>query len=41
MVNLSRPPLSPDIPYHWPLKYPNYFKDSNPNVHVKVFKVTI
>jgi hypothetical protein len=31
--NPSRPPL--------PLNYPAYVKDSDPNVHVKVFKVAI
>jgi hypothetical protein len=41
MVNPWRPPLPPNRPYHWPLKYLEYVKDLNPNVHVKVFKATI
>ncbi len=41
MMNLGRPPLPPNMPYHWPFNYPKYVKDSNPNVHVKVFKATI
>jgi hypothetical protein len=41
MVNPSRPPLPPNIPYRWSLNYLEYVKDSNPNVHVRVFKATI
>jgi hypothetical protein len=41
MVNPNRPPLPPNKPYHWPFNYPKYVKDSNPNAHVKVFKVAI
>jgi hypothetical protein len=41
MVNLGRPSLLPNRPYHWPLNYHEYVKDSNPNAHVKVFKVVI
>jgi hypothetical protein len=41
MVNLRRPPLPPNRPYCWPLNYPKYVKDSNPDVHVKVLKVAI
>jgi hypothetical protein len=41
MVNLGRPPLPPNRPYHWPLNYPKYVKGSDLDVHVKVFKVTI
>ncbi len=35
------PPLPPSRPYHQPLNYPKYVKDSDPNAHVKVFKATI
>ncbi len=41
MVNLGRPPLPPNRPYHWPLNYLEYVKDSNLDAHVKVFKVDI
>jgi hypothetical protein len=41
MMNLGRPPLLPNRPYHQPFNYPNYVKESDPNVHVKVFKVAI
>jgi hypothetical protein len=41
MVHPGRPPLLVDKPYCQPLNYPEYVKDSNPNVHVKVFKVAI
>jgi len=41
MVNLGKPPLRPNRPYCRPLNYLEYVKDSNPNVHVKVFKVAI
>jgi hypothetical protein len=41
MVNPSIPPLPPNMRYRWPLKYPRYVKDFDPNVHVKVFKATI
>ncbi len=40
MVNPSKPPLPPNKPYRWPFNYPKYVKDSNPDVHVKVLKVT-
>jgi hypothetical protein len=40
MMNLGRPPLPPNRPYHWPLNYLEYVKDSNPNVHVRVLKIT-
>jgi hypothetical protein len=39
MVHPSQPPLPPNRPYHRPLNYPKYVKDSN--AHVKVFKATI
>jgi hypothetical protein len=39
MVNQSKPPLPPNMPYHQPLNYPKYVKYSNLDVHVKVFKV--
>jgi hypothetical protein len=41
MMNLGRPPLPPNMPYHQPLNYPKYAKDVDPNVRVKVFKVAI
>jgi hypothetical protein len=41
MVNPSKPPLPPNKPYRWSLNYPEYVKDFDPNVHVRVFKVTI
>jgi hypothetical protein len=41
MMNLDIPPLPPNRPYHQLLNYPKYVKDSDPNVHVKVFKATI
>ncbi len=41
MVNPSRPPLPPNIPYCPPLNYLKYVKDFDPDVHVKVFKATI
>jgi hypothetical protein len=41
MTNPSRPPLSPNRHYCRPFNYPKYVKNSNPNVHVKVFKVAI
>jgi hypothetical protein len=41
MVNLGRPPLSPNMPYHRLFNYPKYVKDSNPDVRVRVFKTTI
>ncbi len=41
MVNLGKPPLSPNKPYCWPLNYLEYVKDSDPNAHVTVFNVAI
>jgi hypothetical protein len=41
MMNPSRQPLPPNTSYHWPLNYPEYVKDFDRNVHVKVFKVAI
>jgi hypothetical protein len=41
MVNPSRPPLSPNKPYHQPFNYLKYVRNFNPNVNVKVFKVAI
>jgi hypothetical protein len=41
MVNLGRPPLSPNKPYRWPSNYPKYVKDFDPYAHVKVFEVAI
>ncbi len=41
MVNLSKPPLSPNRPYHQPFNYPEYVKNFDPNAHVRIFKATI
>jgi len=41
MVNLGRPPLSPNEPYHWPFNYLEYVKGFDPYAHVKVFKFVI
>jgi hypothetical protein len=41
MVNPDRSPLPPNRPYCRPFNYPEYVKDFDPNVHVKVFKVVI
>jgi hypothetical protein len=41
MVNLGRPPLPLNRPYHQPFNYLEYVKDSNLDVHGKVFKVVI
>jgi hypothetical protein len=41
MVNPSKSPLPPNRPYHWPFNYLEYVKDSDPDAHVKVFKVVI
>jgi hypothetical protein len=41
MMNPSRPPLPLNKPYHRPLNYLGNVKNSNPNVHVKVFKTAI
>ncbi len=41
MVNPSNPPLTPNKPYHRPLNYPKYVKDSDPNALVRMFKVAI
>jgi len=40
-VHLGKPPLPPSRSYHWPLKYLEYVKYSDPDVHVRVFKVSI
>jgi len=37
MVNQGIPPLPPNKPYCQPLKYTKYVKDSDPDVHVRVF----
>ncbi len=41
MVNLGRQPLRPNRPYHWPFNYPKYVKDSDLDIHVRMFKVVI
>jgi hypothetical protein len=40
-MNPSRPSLPPNKPYHRPLNYPKYVKNSNLDAHVKFFKATI
>jgi len=41
MVHPSKPPLPSSKPYCWPFNYLEYVNDSDPNVHVRVFKVAI
>jgi hypothetical protein len=41
MMNIGIPPLPPNKPYRRPLNYPEYVNNSNPHVHVRVFKTTI
>jgi hypothetical protein len=41
MVHLNKPSLPQNRPYHRPLNYLGYVKDSNPNAHVRIFKVAI
>ncbi len=41
MMDPNRPPLPPNKPYHRPLNYLEYMKNSNQDVHVRVFKATI
>jgi hypothetical protein len=41
MVNLGRPSLPPNRPYHQPFNYFEYVKVFDPNIHVKSFKSTI
>jgi len=41
MGNPGTPPLPLNRPYRWPLNYPKYVKDFDPDAHVKVFKVGI
>jgi hypothetical protein len=41
MMNQGRPPLPPNKPYRRPLNYFEHVKNSNPDVHVKVFKTAI
>ncbi len=41
MINIGKPPFPPNRPCCRLLNYPEYVKDSNPNVHFKVFKVAI
>jgi hypothetical protein len=40
-MNPGRPPLPPNKPYRWPFNYPEYVKNSNPDVHVRVLKAAI
>jgi hypothetical protein len=40
-MNPSRPSLPPNRSYRRPLTYPEYVKDFDPNVRVRVFKATI
>jgi hypothetical protein len=39
LVHLGKPPLPPNKLHHRPFNYLEYVKDSDPNVHVRVFKV--
>jgi hypothetical protein len=41
MMNLNRPPLPPNMPFHQPFNYLEYVKDFDLDAHVKVFKVAI
>jgi hypothetical protein len=41
MVHLSKPPLPPSRPYHQPFNFLQYFKDFDPDAHVRVFKAVI
>jgi hypothetical protein len=41
MMDLGRPPLPPNRPYHHPLIYPKYVKDSDLDAHFEVFKIAI
>jgi hypothetical protein len=41
MVNLGRPSLPPNRPYHQPFNYFEYVKAFDPYVRVKFFKSTI
>jgi hypothetical protein len=41
MMDLGRPPLPPNTPYHRPLNYPEYVKDFDPNALVRIFKASI
>jgi hypothetical protein len=41
MMNPSRPPLPLNKPYHRPRNYLEYVKDSDPKVHVRIFKASI
>jgi hypothetical protein len=40
-MNPGKPPLPTSKPYHQPLNYHEYVNNSNPNVHVRVFKTAI
>jgi hypothetical protein len=41
IMNPCRPPLPQNKPYRQPFNYPKYVKNSNPNAHVRVFKIAI
>jgi hypothetical protein len=41
MVHPGTPPLPPNRLYHWPFNYLEYVKDSNLDVHVRIFKAAI
>ncbi len=41
MMDLGRPPLPQNRPYHSPLNYFEYVKDFDLDVNVRVFKVAI
>jgi hypothetical protein len=40
-MNLSKPPLPPNKPYHQPLNYLEYVKNFNLDARVRVFKAAI
>jgi len=41
MMNLGKPPLPPNKPYHRPFNYPEYVNNFNLDAHVRVFKAII
>jgi hypothetical protein len=41
IMNPCRPPLPQNKPYRRPFNYSKYVKNSNPNAHVRVFKIAI
>jgi len=41
VLQCAQPLLTLNKPYHQPFNYLEYVKDSNPDVHIKIFKVAI